>query len=88
GAQLEAGNVNVNDGFAASFASKGTPSGGWKASGVGVRHGDAGLLKYTDTTNLATLKQQVYNPRPGQSYEQYAQQTKQVLRWMRKLRIR
>ncbi|CAM3988346.1 MULTISPECIES: succinic semialdehyde dehydrogenase [Tsukamurella] len=88
GAQLEAGNVNINDGFAASFASKGTPSGGWKASGVGVRHGDAGLLKYTDTTNLATLKKQVYGVRPGQTYTQYAKQTIQVLRLMRKLRIR
>ncbi|GAB3130221.1 succinic semialdehyde dehydrogenase [Tsukamurella serpentis] len=88
GARLEAGNVNINDGFAASFASKGTPSGGWKASGVGARHGDAGLLKYTDTTNLATLKKQVYGLRPGQTYGQYAQQTVQVLRWMRKLRIR
>jgi succinate-semialdehyde dehydrogenase/glutarate-semialdehyde dehydrogenase len=88
GAQLEAGNVNINDGFAASFASKGTPSGGWKASGVGVRHGDAGLLKYTDTTNLATLKKQVYGVRPGQTYTQYAKQTVQVLRLMRKLRIR
>ncbi|CAM5549723.1 succinate-semialdehyde dehydrogenase (NADP(+)) OS=Tsukamurella paurometabola OX=2061 GN=gabD2_2 PE=3 SV=1 [Tsukamurella paurometabola] len=88
GAQLEAGNVNINDGFAASFASKGTPSGGWKASGVGVRHGDAGLLKYTDTTNLATLKKQVYGARPGQTYAQYAKQTVQVLRLMRRLRIR
>ena len=34
--------------LAAAYASKGTPSGGVKQSGVGARHGDQGLLKYTD----------------------------------------
>lgn len=88
GARIDAGSVNINDGFAASFASKGTPSGGWKASGVGARHGDSGLLKYTNSKNLATLKKQVYGARPGQSYDAYAKQTVQVLRWMYKLGIR
>ena len=46
--RIEAGNVNVNDSLAAAYASKGTPSGGVKQSGVGARHGDQGLLKYTD----------------------------------------
>ena len=46
--RIEAGNINVNDALAAAYASKGTPSGGVKQSGVGARHGDQGLLKYTD----------------------------------------
>ncbi len=88
GARLEAGNVNVNDGFAASYASKATPSGGWKSSGVGARHGDAGLLKYTDAQNLAVLKKQVFSVRPGTRYEQQVATTLQTLRWARRLRIR
>jgi aldehyde dehydrogenase (NAD+)/succinate-semialdehyde dehydrogenase/glutarate-semialdehyde dehydrogenase len=59
GARIESGNVSVNEGFAAAYAAKGTPSGGVKQSGVGARHGDQGLLKYTDSQNLAVLKKQV-----------------------------
>ncbi|MDF0530733.1 succinic semialdehyde dehydrogenase [Tsukamurella sp. 8F] len=88
GSRLQAGNVNIGDGFAASFASKGTPSGGWKESGVGTRHGDAGLLKYTDTANVAVLKKQLLLPRPGVRYEKHVAQTLATLTWMRRLRIR
>ena len=65
--RIESGNVNVNDSLAAAYASKGTPSGGVKQSGVGARHGDQGLLKYTDVQNLAVLKKQVHGrpARPG-----------------------
>ena len=57
--RIQSGNINVNDALAAAYASKGTPSGGVKQSGVGARHGDQGLLKYTDAINLAVLKKQV-----------------------------
>ncbi|MGH8968258.1 MAG: succinic semialdehyde dehydrogenase, partial [Actinomycetes bacterium] len=50
-ARIESGNVNINDGLATAYASKSTPSGGMKQSGVGARHGDQGLLKYTETQN-------------------------------------
>ena len=71
GRRIESGNVNVNDILATAFASKGTPSGGVKQSGVGARHGDQGLLKYTDVQNLAVLKKQVMGARPGQDYDKY-----------------
>jgi acyl-CoA reductase-like NAD-dependent aldehyde dehydrogenase len=87
-ARIEAGSVNINDGLATSFASKGTPSGGYKTSGVGARHGDQGLLKYTEVKNVAVLKKQVMAPRPSQTYDDYAKQTQTSLRWMRKLGIR
>ena len=48
--RIESGNVNINDILATAFASKGTPSGGVKASGVGARHGDQGLLKCDNPT--------------------------------------
>lgn len=88
GARIESGNVNVNDILATAFASKGTPSGGVKQSGVGARHGDQGLLKYTDVQNLAVLKKQVMGARPGQDYDQYVKGMLGGLRMMRRTRIR
>ncbi|MEV6911890.1 succinic semialdehyde dehydrogenase [Amycolatopsis sp. NPDC051071] len=87
-ARIESGNVNINDILATAYASKGTPSGGVKSSGVGARHGDQGLLKYTDVKNLAVLKKQVMGPRPGQAYEKYVEGMLSGLKMMRRFRIR
>lgn len=86
--RIDSGNVNVNDILATAYASKGTPSGGLKNSGVGARHGDQGLLKYTDAQNIAVLKKQVMGPQGNQTYDAYAKQTTLSLKLMRKLRIR
>ncbi len=86
--RIESGNVNINDTIGTAYASKGTPSGGVKQSGVGARHGDNGLLKYTDVQNVAVLKKQVMGPKEGQSYADYAVQTVKGLRMMRKFGIR
>ncbi len=86
--RIESGNVNVNDILATAFASKGTPSGGVKASGVGARHGDQGLLKYTDVQQLAVLKKQVMGARPGQDYDEYVKGMLGGLKMMRRLGIR
>ena len=86
--RIESGNVNVNDSLAAAYASKGTPSGGVKQSGVGARHGDQGLLKYTDVQNLAVLKKQVMGAQPGQDYDSYVRQMLMSLKLMRKTRLR
>jgi len=45
--RLEAGSVNINDGFRASFGSMASPMGGVKRSGIGRRNGDNGLLRFT-----------------------------------------
>ncbi|MCD4526490.1 succinic semialdehyde dehydrogenase [Nocardioides sp. cx-173] len=86
--RIESGNVNINDILATAFASKGTPSGGVKQSGVGARHGDQGLTKYTDVQNLAVLKKQVMGARPGQDYDAYVKGMLSGLRMMRRTRIR
>ncbi|TXL60801.1 succinic semialdehyde dehydrogenase [Aeromicrobium terrae] len=86
--RIESGNVNINDILATAYASKGTPSGGLKQSGVGARHGDQGLLKYTDAQNIAVLKKQVMEPQGKQTYDAYAKQTQTSLKLMRKLRLR
>jgi succinate-semialdehyde dehydrogenase/glutarate-semialdehyde dehydrogenase len=86
--RIEAGNVNVNDSLAAAYAAKGTPSGGVKQSGVGARHGDQGLLKYTDATNLAVLKKQVLSAPRDEPFEKHVDQTLKGLALMRRLGIR
>jgi succinate-semialdehyde dehydrogenase/glutarate-semialdehyde dehydrogenase len=55
-ARLRAGTVNINEGFAAAWGSTRTPMGGMGASGSGRRHGDEGLLKYTESQSIATAR--------------------------------
>jgi succinate-semialdehyde dehydrogenase/glutarate-semialdehyde dehydrogenase len=88
GRQIEAGNININDGLAASYASKKSTSGGFKTSGVGSRHGDAGMLKYTDVQNVAVLKKQVLSNPPDTDWSKNVEKTVKGLRFMRKLGIR
>jgi succinate-semialdehyde dehydrogenase/glutarate-semialdehyde dehydrogenase len=52
-AQLRAGTVNVNEGYAAAWGSTRAPMGGMGDSGMGRRHGDEGLLKYTESQTVA-----------------------------------
>ncbi|WP_330250037.1 succinic semialdehyde dehydrogenase [Nocardia sp. NBC_00565] len=87
-AHLEAGNININDGFVTTYAAKATPSGGIKQSGVGTRHGDQGLLKYTDTVNIGVQKRQLMAARAGLPYAKQLQTTLTTLRLMRRIRLR
>jgi succinate-semialdehyde dehydrogenase/glutarate-semialdehyde dehydrogenase len=52
-ARLQAGTVNVNEAYAAAWASVDAPMGGMKASGLGRRHGEHGILKYTEPQTIA-----------------------------------
>ncbi|ORV64208.1 succinate-semialdehyde dehydrogenase [Mycobacterium gastri] len=52
-ARLQAGTVNVNEAYAAAWASVDAPMGGMKASGIGRRHGEHGILKYTESQTIA-----------------------------------
>lgn len=53
---IEAGTVNVNEGYGAAYASSHSPMGGFKNSGLGRRHGAEGLLKYTETQTVAVQR--------------------------------
>jgi aldehyde dehydrogenase (NAD+)/succinate-semialdehyde dehydrogenase/glutarate-semialdehyde dehydrogenase len=88
GRRIEAGNININDGLACSYASKKSTSGGFKTSGVGSRHGDAGMLKYTDVQNVAVLKKQVLGHPVDADYAAVYKQTIMTLKIMRKLGLR
>ncbi|NHN56636.1 succinate-semialdehyde dehydrogenase (NADP(+)) [Calidifontibacter sp. DB0510] len=52
GEAIHAGTVNVNEGYAAAWASNGSPMGGMGDSGLGRRHGAEGILKYTESQNV------------------------------------
>ncbi|MFE3259792.1 succinic semialdehyde dehydrogenase [Nocardia sp. NPDC059091] len=85
--RVEAGAININDGFVTSYAAKGTPSGGVKQSGVGTRHGAAGILKYTDTINVGVQKKQIMAARANMPYEKQLKSTLVTLRLMRRLHL-
>ena len=52
-ARLQAGSVNVNEGYRASFGSVDAPMGGVKHSGLGRRNGPEGLLRFTEAKTVA-----------------------------------
>jgi succinate-semialdehyde dehydrogenase/glutarate-semialdehyde dehydrogenase len=54
--RLQAGTVNVNEGYGPAWASTRAPMGGMGDSGLGRRHGDEGLLKYTESQTVATQR--------------------------------
>ena len=49
--RLEAGAVTVND-SQVNYTVFNAPMGGWKASGIGVRHGPTGIKKYCRTQTI------------------------------------
>lgn len=54
--RMQTGTVNVNDGYSPAWISMHAPMGGWKTSGLGRRHGDHGLLKYTEPRTIAVQR--------------------------------
>ena len=53
--KIEAGAVCVND-CQINYTALELPMGGWKASGLGVRHGSAGIRKYTKSQTILVTK--------------------------------
>jgi len=55
-ARIQAGTVNVNEGFAASFGSIDAPMGGFGDSGVGRRNGAEGIRRFTEAQTIAVRR--------------------------------
>jgi succinate-semialdehyde dehydrogenase/glutarate-semialdehyde dehydrogenase len=83
--QIRCGTVNVNEAFAATFASIDAPMGGMRKSGLGRRQGAEGVLRYTDTQSVATQRLLRFGPVLGLSDERYAQVMTAQLRLLKKL---
>jgi succinate-semialdehyde dehydrogenase/glutarate-semialdehyde dehydrogenase len=69
--QLHAGTVNVNEGYGPSWGSTRSPMGGMGDSGLGRRHGDEGLLKYTESQTIATQRMMGFGAPFGWSDERW-----------------
>jgi succinate-semialdehyde dehydrogenase/glutarate-semialdehyde dehydrogenase len=63
-ARLQAGTVNVNEGYAAAWGSIDAPMGGMKDSGLGRRHGATGILKYTEAQTVSVQRLMPIAPPP------------------------
>lgn len=87
-ARIQAGTVNINEGYGAAFASYDAPMGGMKQSGVGRRHGAEGLLKYTEVQTIASQHFMDLEPPPSISYEKYANMLAGAIKVMKRLRLK
>jgi len=81
-ARLHAGTVNINEGYSATWASA-SPMGGFKESGVGRRHGEQGLTKYTEAQTVAVQRLLGIDAPPGVSQAQYAAAMKLAIKALR-----
>ena len=80
--RIEAGTVNVNEAYAATWASA-APMGGWKQSGLGRRHGRHGLVKYTETQTVAAEHVLSIGTPPFLPHGQYAAVMTQAVRLLK-----
>ena len=83
-ARLQAGTVNVNEAYAATFGSAGAPMGGFKESGLGRRHGAQGIVKYTEPQTVAEERVIALDTPPLVSHERYAAFMTLALRVLRR----
>jgi acyl-CoA reductase-like NAD-dependent aldehyde dehydrogenase len=64
-ARIQAGAVNINDGYLSAISSLAAPMGGMKASGVGRRHASDGILRFTESQT--TTSQRIATAYPSQT---------------------
>jgi succinate-semialdehyde dehydrogenase/glutarate-semialdehyde dehydrogenase len=83
-ARLQAGTVNINEAYAAAFASAG-PQGGFKQSGLGRRHARQGIVKYTESQTVAVEHLLAIDTPPFLTHAQFAAAMPHVLRLLRRL---
>lgn len=83
--QIRCGTVNINEGFAATFASIDAPMGGMNESGMGRRQGREGLLRFTESQVVATQRLIRLAPSYGLSDATYAKVMSANLRLLKKL---
>jgi len=69
---LEAGSVNVNEGFRGSFSAVDAPMGGVKRSGLGRRNGPEGLLRFVNAVTISRATGLLQLPRTGREFEALA----------------
>ena len=87
-ARIKAGQVNINESYASVHISNDAPQGGMKASGMGRRHGEYGLLSFCELQTVASQHGISFDLKPGVTYEQAARQNTMVYKVMKTLRLK
>jgi acyl-CoA reductase-like NAD-dependent aldehyde dehydrogenase len=82
---VSCGTVNINEAFAATFASVEAPMGGMRRSGIGRRQGSEGVLRFTETQSVATQRLMRLAPSLGMSDATYAKVMTANLRLLKRL---
>ena len=88
GARIVAGMVNVNEAYAAAWASVGAPMGGMRSSGVGRRHGAEGILKFTEAQNITVQRLVGFGAPFGLGAERWADTLTVALKVMKRAGMR
>ena len=83
--RLKAGTVNVNEGYAAAWASVDAPMGGMQSSGIGRRHGAHGIRKYTEEQTIAIQRLLPIAPPPMVSQRLWGRLMTWSLRLLRRI---
>ena len=69
---IDAGSVNINEGYRATFSSVDAPMGGMKHSGLGRRNGPEGLLRFVESRTIAESTGVMTLPRTGPEFAKMA----------------
>jgi succinate-semialdehyde dehydrogenase/glutarate-semialdehyde dehydrogenase len=81
--RLNAGSVNINEGFRATFASMETPMGGFKASGQGRRNGPGGMLRFTEAKAIGISRGPIKLPSRAKDYNKMAPLMRLLIKWIK-----
>jgi succinate-semialdehyde dehydrogenase/glutarate-semialdehyde dehydrogenase len=84
-ARLQAGTVNINEGYISAWGSVDAPMGGMKESGLGRRHGEHGITKYTEPQTIAVQRVMPIAPPPLVGQRLYAKGMTLGLRLLRRV---
>jgi succinate-semialdehyde dehydrogenase/glutarate-semialdehyde dehydrogenase len=83
--RLRCGTVTINETYVAGWASIEAPMGGFKDSGLGRRHGEEGILKYTEAQNVTLQRGLPIAPPKGVPAEAFARWFSGALRAVKRV---
>lgn len=86
--RIDAGSVNINEGYRASFGSVDAPMGGMKKSGLGRRNGREGILRFVESRTVANATGLITMPRTGRQWHRLEGVMLLLLRALRAIRRR
>lgn len=82
--RIRTGSVSINDTYAVAWGSNRGTLGGMKASGIGRRHGKAGLLRFTEQQNVTTQRLHPMRPVGKMTDEKFATSLTTALKLLKK----